>query len=354
MLYALYEISNFNLFSYITVRAAASFIIAFLLTLIFMPRFIAWAKSKNATQPIYGYAPEAHKAKQNTPTMGGAVFVGAAIIATLISANLTNAFVVLALMLILFFLAIGAYDDLQKIFHKKNESGLSPRLKLIAQFFSSFFVVAILMIFTDITGAIYLPFIKEPAVDLGFWALFFWALVIISASNAVNLTDGLDGLATVPSIFALTSLIVFMYITGHAILSQSLLMPRLMGVGEVVVVASALIGGLLGFLWYNANPAQVFMGDSGSLTIGAFIAYASIISKTEFLLFLIGFIFVIETLSVILQVASFKLRGQRIFLMAPLHHHFELKRWAENKIIVRFWIVALLSNLLALVTIKIR
>lgn len=354
MLFFLYEILNFNLLSYITVRAATGFAIAFVLTLIFMPIFIRWAKGKNAIQPIYGYAPEAHKAKQNTPTMGGAVFVGSAIVASIISANLTSGFVLIGLLLLVLFLAIGMVDDLQKIFNQKNESGLSARKKLLLQILSSAIVAIFLYFFVGLNSDLYLPFIKEPVAKLGGFAILFWAVVIVSASNAVNLTDGLDGLATVPSIFALTSLIVLMYITGHAILSGSLLMPGIAGVGEVVVIASSLIGGLLGFLWYNANPAQVFMGDSGSLSVGAFIAYAAIVSKSEILLFLVGFIFVIETVSVILQVGSYRLRGQRIFLMAPLHHHFELKRWAENKIIVRFWIVALISNLLALITIKIR
>ncbi|MGE4296184.1 MAG: phospho-N-acetylmuramoyl-pentapeptide-transferase [Campylobacterales bacterium] len=354
MLYWLYEVLNFNLFSYITVRAAVAFCVAFILTLWWMPRFIVWAKRQGATQPIYTHAPGQHKIKQNTPTMGGMIFVGSALIATLIAADLTNPYILIGILTLACFSAIGMFDDYRKIFHKKNDAGLTPRLKMAAQIGSSLLIGGLLISTSDLSTQLYLPFIKEPVFDMGYLALVFWAIVIVGASNAVNLTDGLDGLAAVPSIFALTSLAVFMYITGHAILSQSLLMPRLIGVGEVVIIASALIGGLLGFLWYNANPAEVFMGDSGSLTIGAFIAYAGILSKTEVLLLLIGFIFVVETVSVILQVGSYKLRGQRIFLMAPLHHHFELKRWAENKIIVRFWIVALLSNILALITIKIR
>jgi len=189
---------------------------------------------------------------------------------------------------------------------------------------------------------------------MGIFAILFWSIVITGSSNAVNLTDGLDGLATVPSIFALLSLSVFMYITGHAILSTSLLLPKIIGVGEVVVLASALIGGLVGFLWFNANPAEIFMGDSGSLSVGSLIGYMGILAKSEILLFLIGFIFVIETISVILQVTSFKFRKKRVFLMAPIHHHFEMKKWAENKIIVRFWIISLLANIIALITIKLR
>jgi phospho-N-acetylmuramoyl-pentapeptide-transferase len=199
----------------------------------------------------------------------------------------------------------------------------------------------------------YIPFVKHPLFDMGQFCILLWVVVIIAASNAVNLTDGLDGLATVPSLAALTSLGVIIYITGHAKLSAYLLMPNF-AVGEVAVVVSALIGALSGFLWYNCHPAEVFMGDSGSLTIGAFLGYLAIISKSEILLILIGSIFVIETLSVILQVGSYRLRQKRVFLMAPIHHHFEMKNWAENKIIVRFWIIAILSNIIALITLKIR
>ena len=188
---------------------------------------------------------------------------------------------------------------------------------------------------------------------MGYFSIGFWVLVIIATSNAVNLTDGLDGLATVPSVFALLSLSVIVYVVGNAALSHYLLMPKIPA-GEVVVIAAALIGSLVGFLWFNCHPAQVFMGDSGSLTLGAFIAYMAIIGKSEILLILIGFIFVIETVSVILQVGSYKLRKKRVFLMAPIHHHFEMKQWAENKIIVRFWIISMLSNILALITMKIR
>jgi phospho-N-acetylmuramoyl-pentapeptide-transferase len=188
---------------------------------------------------------------------------------------------------------------------------------------------------------------------MNIFATIFWCLVIISTSNAVNLTDGLDGLATVPSITALTSFSIIIYITGHATLSAYLLMPNFQ-IGEVTIVASALIGALSGFLWYNCHPAEVFMGDSGSLTIGAFLGYLAIISKSEILLLLIGSIFVIETVSVILQVGSYKLRKKRVFLMAPIHHHFEMKNWAESKIIVRFWIIAILSNIVALISLKIR
>ncbi|GHV58557.1 phospho-N-acetylmuramoyl-pentapeptide-transferase [Campylobacterota bacterium] len=345
---------HFNLFSYITVRAGAAFCIAFVLSLWLLPRFIVWAKRQGATQPIFAHAPKTHTSKLNTPTMGGLIFVSSAVIASILSADMSNGFVLIGLVILAIFCGIGLTDDLSKIFHKKNDAGLSAKRKFLLQIVAALGVSLLLLFCTGLNTQLYLPFMKEPVCDMGLYALFFWILVIVSASNAVNLTDGLDGLATVPSIFAIFTLAVFMYFSGHAILSQSLLLPRLNGLGEMTVVASGLLGGLLGFLWYNSNPAEVFMGDSGSLSIGAFIAYSAILSKNEALLLLICFIFVIETISVILQVGSYKLRGHRIFLMAPLHHHFELKRWAENKIIVRFWIIALLSNILALITIKIR
>ena len=353
MLYFLYEQFNINLFFYISFRASIAFVLAFAFSVFAMPKFIVWAKRKKATQPIYFYAPDGHKEKKNTPTMGGVVFLSGMILAVLLSANLHNSFIQIGLFLALSFMIIGLSDDWGKIFARKNDAGLSAKSKMAFQFIISM-LVALFLINKGFSTQFFIPFYKHSLFDMGIFAILFWSIVITGSSNAVNLTDGLDGLATVPSIFALLSLSVFMYITGHAILSTSLLLPKIMGVGEVVVLASALIGGLVGFLWFNANPAEVFMGDSGSLSVGALVGYMGILSKSEILLFLIGFIFVIETISVILQVTSFKFRKKRVFLMAPLHHHFELKEWAENKIIIRFWIVALLSNLIAILTIKIR
>jgi len=216
-------------------------------------------------------------------------------------------------------------------------------------------IVSSLLIFVaHFPTTFYVPFIKTPLFDMGYFAIAFWTLVIIATSNAVNLTDGLDGLATVPTIIALGSVGIIVYITGNAIFAKYLLLPNIKGVGEMAIVASALAGGLLGFLWFNCYPAEIFMGDTGSLAIGAFLGYMAILGKSEVLLILIGIIFVIETISVILQVGSYKLRNKRVFLMAPIHHHFEMKNWAENKIIVRFWMISFIANLLALITLKIR
>lgn len=354
MLYWLYEFASINLLQYITVRAGIGFFFAFISTVFLLPRFIVWAKRRNANQPIYTLAPQSHQKKSKTPTMGGVIFLITTIISILLCTKLSNFFVLSSLLCIAGFGAIGIKDDLAKILGGENQAGLSPKVKLLLQFIVALGVAALTLQTTGISTDLYLPFYKYPVFDMGIFILFFWMLVMVSASNAVNLTDGLDGLATVPSIFSMLSLGVFIYISGNAVLSAYLLLPKVSGVGEIVIVAAALIGSLMGFLWYNCYPAEVFMGDSGSLSIGAFIGYMAIVSKNEILLIIIGFVFVLETVSVILQVGSFKTRKKRLFLMAPIHHHFEIKGWAENKIIVRFWILALLSNLIALTAIKIR
>lgn len=352
MLYLLYSFFNINILQYITFRAGAAFFIGFVLVTILMPLFIKWAKSKNANQPISEYAPQNHQQKSKTPTMGGIVFVGATIIASLISAKLDEFYVLGGLAILLLFGLLGVKDDLSKIMQKKN-AGMSARVKLFYQLGFAFAVSALLYVY-GLDSAFYVPFYKHAVLDAGFFMVLFWMVVIVATSNAVNITDGLDGLATVPSIFALSSLALIVYITGNAVLSNYLLMPKIPEVGEVSIIGAALAGSLIGFLWYNSHPAEVFMGDSGSLSIGAFLGYMAIVSKSEILLILMGSIFVIETVSVILQIGSYKTRGKKVFLMAPIHHHYEMKGWAENKIIVRFWIVALISNLLALITLKVR
>jgi len=352
MLYWLYRHLDINLFQYISVRAGFAFFIALLITLFVMPRFIKWAQDK-CEQPINDYAPDSHQHKAKTPTMGGVVFLGAALLATVLTAKLNSYFVVGGLLTLSLFGLIGLQDDLSKVMKNENLAGLSARAKLLLQVLSAGIVTTYLYFYAGFDTELYLPFLKNPLFDMGIFAIIFWVLVMIGTSNAVNLTDGLDGLATVPSIFSLMSLSAIVYITGHAIFSEYLLLPNF-PVGEVVIIAAALIGSLAGFLWFNCHPAEVFMGDSGSLTIGAFIAYMGILGKSEVLLVLIGLIFVIETVSVMLQVGSYKFRQKRVFLMAPIHHHFEMKDWAENKIIVRFWIISMLSNLIALISLKIR
>ncbi|PAF44843.1 phospho-N-acetylmuramoyl-pentapeptide-transferase [Helicobacter sp. 11S02596-1] len=354
MLYYLYSDLGINVFQYLTFRAGISFFVGFCLCAFVMPAFIKWAKSKNANQPISTFVP-AHQGKANTPTMGGVVFIFATVIASILSVKLNNAYVILGLFVLIAFGLIGARDDYMKIAARKN-SGMSARLKFILLFVISTGVASSLSLH-GLDSSLYVPFMKKPLFYLGDYpgvAIAFWTLVFLATTNAVNITDGLDGLASVPSICALVSLSIFVYIAGNAEFSRYLLWPRVVDAGELFVVSVALIGSLFGFLWYNCHPAQVFMGDSGSLAVGGFIAYMAIVSNNEILLILIGSIFVIETLSVILQVGSYKTRKKRIFLMAPIHHHFEVKGWAENKIIVRFWIIAILSNIIALMSIKIR
>ena len=352
MLYELSHLLDINLFTYITVRAGFAFFIAFLLTMMFMPKYLAWAISKNAKQPISKYVP-AHEDKSHTPSMGGAVFITATLLASLITVDLSNIYIWGGIITLLGFGYVGYTDDIGKIVAGDNLEGLSPKGKmglliLIASLSTG------LLLYAGFPTEFYVPFVKAPLFDLGYAAIPFWVLVFLATSNAVNLTDGLDGLATVPSIIALATLGIILYATGHAIFAQYLLIPNIQGVGEVMIIASAFAGALLGFLWYNCYPAEIFMGDTGSLAIGGFIAYLAILGKSEILLILIGIIFVIETISVILQVGSFKLREKRIFKMAPIHHHFELKGWAENKIIVRFWMISIVANILALISFKFR
>ena len=354
MLYWLYKYTELNIFQYITVRAGFAFFIAFLLCLYLMPKFIQWAKNKGAAQPIYTLAPSTHQTKTNTPTMGGMIFLISSIVASVLSVKLDNLYVLGAILTLILFGLIGIKDDLAKIIKEQNESGMSAKAKIFFQIAAAFVIAAFLMFAVKLNTDFYVPFYKFPLFSMGVFALFFWVLVMVSASNAVNLTDGLDGLATVPSMFSILTLSAFVYISGHAGLSSYLLLPKISAVGEVAIIGSALVGALMGFLWYNCHPAEIFMGDSGSLSLGAFIGYMAIVSKNEILLIVIGFVFVLETVSVILQVGSYRARKKRVFLMAPIHHHFEIKGWAENKIIVRFWIISLITNLIALITLKIR
>ena len=353
MLYWLHQTFDINILGYITIRAGIAFFLALLFTLFVMPVFIRWAQRTSSVQPINEWAPERHKEKASTPTMGGMVFILATIFASVLTIKFSNMYAVGGIITLVLFSIIGFQDDYAKIRKNENLAGLKARTKLLFQILSAAVIALYLYLYAGFNTDLYVPFYKSAVVDMGIFAVALWILVIIATSNAVNLTDGLDGLATVPSLTALTSFVIILYITGHAKLSEYLLMPNF-DVGEVAIVASALMGALTAFLWYNCHPAEVFMGDSGSLTVGAFLGYLAVISKSEILLLLIGSIFVIETLSVILQVGSYKLRKKRVFLMAPIHHHFEMKDWHENKIIVRFWIIAILSNIIALISFKIR
>ena len=353
MFYWLYRHLDINIFQYISVRAGISFFIAFVLTMYLMPKFIRWARAKKASQPIYELAPEAHRAKAGTPTMGGVVFIFSTIVATLLTAKLSNFYVIGGLLSLALFSLIGIQDDYSKISKAKNSAGLSARGKLVLQFLSAA-IIGCLIYFYGHTTDLYTPFYKFPLFEMGVFSIVFWMFIMVGSSNATNLTDGLDGLATVASIMAFFTLSILVYITGHAIFASYLLLPNIQIVGELAIIGSAICGALIAFLWFNSHPAEVFMGDSGSLPLGALMGYMAIVAKSEILLLAIGFIFVLETVSVILQVGSYKLRKKRVFLMAPIHHHFEQKGWKENKIIVRFWIIAFMTNLIALLSLKIR
>ncbi len=353
MLYWLHEFYNIHILGYISIRAGISFFLALVFTLIFLPIFIRWAQRTSSVQPINEWAPERHKEKASTPTMGGIVFITSTIAASLLTIKFSNLYAIGGILTLILFTLIGFQDDYAKIRKNANLAGLKARTKFLLQVVSALLISFFLCFIADFNTDFYLPFFKHPLFNMGAFSLILWVAAIVATSNAVNLTDGLDGLATVPSIVALSTLSIIIYAIGHIKISAYLLLPHF-NIGEVVIIAAALSGSLFAFLWHNCHPAEVFMGDSGSLAIGAFLGYLAIISKSEVLLVLIGSIFVIETLSVILQVGSFKLRKKRIFLMAPIHHHFEMKNWAENKIIVRFWIIAILSNLVALISLKIR
>ena len=354
MLYYLYSVFDINIFKYLTFRAGVSFFVGFILCAFLMPKFIAWAKRTKANQPVSKFVP-AHRGKVNTPTMGGVVFVLSTIIASLLCVQLANLFAVLGMVALVVFGLIGARDDYVKIIAKTN-AGMSAKTKLIL-----LFIVALAMSLALYYGAglatdLYIPFVKKSIFSLSKMPVLmmgFWILVFLATTNAVNVTDGLDGLATIPSVCAIFTLCVFVYLSGNVELGGYLFLPKV-NAGELMVVGVALIGSLLGFLWYNCHPAQIFMGDSGSLAIGGFMAYMAIVSNNEILLLVIGFVFVVETLSVMLQIGSYKTRKKRVFLMAPIHHHFEQKGWAENKIIVRFWIIAVQTNIIALMSIKVR
>jgi len=353
MLYAIYNSFDINILQYITVRASFGFFISLIITLYLMPKFIKYSKKHKKAQPIYDLAPKNHKNKSNTPTMGGIVFLFATIVATLLSAKLNNIYVIGALLVIFLFGFIGIRDDIKKIKGECNKAGLSIKMKLILQILFGI-LVSIVLYNSNLSTNLYAPFYKYSIIDLGIVSIFFWTLIILATSNSVNLTDGLDGLATFPSFLAILTMSIIVYFSGNAVMSDYLLIPKVTGSGELAIVGLSLAGSLIGFLWYNAYPAEIFMGDSGSLTLGAFLGYISIVCKSELLLILVGIIFVIESISVILQVASFKYTKKRIFLMAPIHHHFEIKGWSETKIIVRFWLIALIANIIALITLKIR
>ena len=349
------EFSGFNLFQYLTFRSILAALTALGVSLLLGPRFIRKLAAMKVGQPIRDDGPKSHFSKAGTPTMGGTLIITAISVATLLWADLSNRYVWIVLFVIFGFGFVGWLDDWLKL-AKKNPKGLSARWKYLLQ--SVFGTIAALWLYfsADVPAAttLIVPVIKEIAIPLGLLfpvMAYFW---IVGFSNAVNLTDGLDGLAIVPSVMVAGALGIFAYVAGNSVFSEYLQVPYVPGAGELSIICGALAGAGLGFLWFNTYPAQVFMGDVGALAVGAAIGTIAVITRQALILVLMGGLFVIETLSVILQVASFKLTGRRIFRMAPIHHHFELKGWPEPRVIVRFWIISVVLVLMSLATLKVR
>jgi len=310
-------------------------------------------QKKQFGQVIRTDGPESHLKKTGTPTMGGVIILGSILVALIFCANFFSIPTLLTIGVVTSFFILGFLDDYLKVV-RKNSDGVSGKVKLVWQFSTALIIGFIIYKFKIVDTSIYIPFIKGPILDLGFFYIFFSALVIVSASNAVNLTDGLDGLAVGPIITSSASLGILAYAAGHAEMAAYLYIPYVTNAGEILVFASAVIGAGVGFLWYNSYPAQIFMGDVGSLSLGGFLGTIAVITKNEILFIFIGGIFVIEALSVIIQVTSYKLRKKRVFKMAPIHHHFELLGWPEPKVIVRFWIISSFLAILAVATLKTR
>ncbi|HEB50789.1 MAG TPA: phospho-N-acetylmuramoyl-pentapeptide-transferase [Desulfobulbus sp.] len=343
-----------NVFRYITFRSIGSAVTAFLILLIIGPGFISWLRARQIGQVVRRDGPESHFSKQGVPTMGGVLILAALTFSTLLWADLSSGLVWLLLAIGLFFGLIGSFDDMQKI-SKGSSRGLSARGKLLLQVAGASMVAVYLLLHPEYDGTLSVPFFKGFHPDLGWWYVPFAVLVIVGASNAVNLTDGLDGLAAGPVVISGSVYLIFSYVAGNVIVANYLHIPFILGAGEVSVFCGAMVGACLGFLWFNCYPAQIFMGDVGSLSLGGILGTVAIITKQEILLAIVGGIFVMEALSVILQVGYFKISGgRRIFLMAPFHHHFEKKGWQEPKVVVRFWIISIILGLVALATLKLR
>jgi phospho-N-acetylmuramoyl-pentapeptide-transferase len=348
-----HNVQLFNLFKYITLRSFLAFALATIVSIFWGKKFIALMKLKQFGQSIRDVGPESHKKKQGTPTFGGIFILGSTFIACVICGNFISFPFLITLFVTISYFFLGWLDDYLKVL-LKNSKGVSAKQKLVWQFATAIIASYVMIKLNIIDTKLYVPFLKDSIVDLGWWYVAFASLVIVGSSNAVNLTDGLDGLAIGPTIISASTLGVLAYLAGHSELSNYLFIPYIPDVGELLVFVGALVGAGVGFLWYNAYPAEIFMGDVGSLSLGGALGTIAVLTKNEFLFVLIGGIFVIEALSVILQVASYKTRKKRIFKMAPIHHHFELKGWPETKVIVRFWIISLMFAILAIATLKLR
>jgi len=350
------DIRAFNVFNYITLRAVMATLTALVISFVIGPWMIDRLKIMKFGQAVRDDGPQTHLIKAGTPTMGGALMLMAVAISTLLWMDLSNKYVWVALITTLGFGIIGWVDDYKKIVHR-NPKGLVARWKYFWQSVFGLGAALYIAYSTDlpVQTELIVPFFKDVAIPLGvagFVVLTYF--VIVGSSNAVNLTDGLDGLAILPTVMVASALAIFAYVAGHAVFSKYLGLPHIPGAGELVVFCAAIAGAGLAFLWFNAYPAEVFMGDVGALALGAALGVVAVIVRQEIVLFIMGGVFVMETLSVMIQVASFKLTGKRVFRMAPLHHHYELKGWKETQVVVRFWIITMMLVLVGLSTLKLR
>ena len=361
MLYALLgwlsdHVSALSVFQYLTLRAILSVLTALAVALLVGPVMIRKLQQYQIGQAVRDDGPASHFSKSGTPTMGGGLILVAIAFSTLMWSDLSNRYVWITLLTTLAFGAVGWIDDWRKVV-EKDPRGLPARWKYLWTSVAGLAAATALYLTASLPQetSLFVPLLKDVVLPLGaFGFILLSYCVIVGASNAVNLTDGLDGLAIMPTVMVAAALAIFAYVSGHANFSQYLLIPQLPGAGELVVFLGAMVGAGLGFLWFNTYPAQVFMGDVGALALGAALGVVAVITRQEIVLFIMGGVFVMETISVILQVASFKMTGRRIFRMAPLHHHFELKGWPEPRVIVRFWVITVVLVLIGLATLKVR
>tara|TARA_Y100001970_G_scaffold240448_1_gene303192 strand:+ start:469 stop:1554 length:1086 start_codon:yes stop_codon:yes gene_type:complete len=350
------EFSILNVFRYLTFRTGLSVMSSMLIVFLIGAPFIKFIESHKITGPIREDGPIDHIVKKvGTPTMGGVLILIGILFGTLLWADLSNSYVWVLLMVVTSFGLLGAIDDYLKI-KRNNSRGISSGMKIISQIVLSFIAVILLIQFGDSEHLknLYFPFFKNLVLHLGLFFIPFAIFIIVGSSNAVNLTDGLDGLATVPVMLVALSFTLICYVVGNTVFSEYLQIPYIADVGETSIFCGSIVGSCLGFLWYNAPPAKIFMGDTGSLSLGGSLGAISIISKHEIVLAIVGGLFVLETASVIIQVLSYKLTGKRVFKMAPLHHHFEKKGWAESTVVIRFWIISIILALVGLATLKLR
>jgi phospho-N-acetylmuramoyl-pentapeptide-transferase len=354
LLYSLHvKFSLFNVFRYITFRAILAILTALVISFFCGPWVIRKLRELQVKQYIRDDGPAKHLEKEGTPTMGGTLILFSIGVSVLLWADLTNFFIWVSLLVLVGFAAIGFADDYRKL-TQKSSKGLKMKEKLFYQILVALVASSLLYFYPTFKTTLSFPFFKDFLPDLGGFYFFLVVFMIVGTANAVNLTDGLDGLATGPVLISAGAFMVLAYLGGHVRIASYLQIPYVSGIGELSVFCGAIVGASMGFLWYNTYPAQMFMGDTGSMSLGASLGAVAVMTKQEFLLAIVGGLFVVETLSVIFQVASFKLRKKRIFRMAPLHHHFELKGWAEPKVIVRFWIITIFLALLAFSTLKLR